>query len=345
MKIRLLANCLILSAFGLNAAASARAPAPVQSPSGQSPSAAIERISPVLKAQVLLDRAGFAPGALDGRQGHFLAVALTGFQQSRGLPATGQLDDASWSALNRDYAPTLVRMILKEDALAENFTPDIPGDMMAQAALPYLGYRNLLERLAERFHTTPQMLLALNPALKSPRAGMELVLPGVIPSDRAYAESLSPEWRAMLATLNVGATQPVAAKIVVVKSHSVLKAYDAQDRLVAQFPATMGSEHDPLPIGNWIVKGTAFLPTYHYNPELFWDASEGDKKAVLPPGPNNPVGVVWIDLDKPHYGIHGTPEPSRIGRSQSHGCIRLSNWDVARLAQMISPQTPVLFRE
>lgn len=341
MKIRLLANCLIFAALGLTTAVSAQAP----SSSVPAPSTAIARISPILKAQVLLDRAGFAPGALDGREGRFLAAALKGFQQSRGLPTTGQLDEASWAALNKDTAPTIIRMVLKEDALAENFTPDIPGDMMAQAALPYLNYRDLLERLAERFHTTPQMLLTLNPALKKPQAGMELTLPGVIPADRDYAGTLSAEWRAMLATLNVGASQPVATKIVVLKSESVLKAYDAQDRLIAQFPATMGSEHDPLPIGDWIVKGTAFLPTYHYNPELFWDASDGDKKAVLPPGPNNPVGVVWIDLDKPHYGIHGTPEPSRIGRSPSHGCIRLSNWDVARLAQMISPQTPVLFRE
>lgn len=341
MRIGLIANCLIFSAFGLAAGASAEL-SPQTAPAS---SATIVRLSPILKAQILLDRAGFAPGALDGQEGHFLTMALRGFQQARELAVTGQLDEASWAALNRDTAPTIIRMVLKEDALDANFTPNIPHGLMAQAALPYLGYRDLLERLAERFHTTPQMLLALNPALKKPHAGMELMLPGVIPANRDYAATLSPEWRAMLATLNVGAVQPVAAKLVVVKAQSVLKAYDAQDRLVAQFPATMGSQHDPLPIGNWIVKGTAFLPTYHYNPRLFWDATEGDRRAVLPSGPNNPVGVAWIDLDKPHYGIHGTPEPSRIGRSQSHGCIRLSNWDVARLAQMVSPQTPVIFRE
>lgn len=341
MKIGFLVNCLIFSVFGLMNAASAQAPSqpsPTLSP-------AIVQLSPVLKAQILLDRAGFAPGALDGHDGQFMSAALRGFQQARGLPVTGQLDEASWTALNKDEAPTIIHMILKDDALGAGFTPDIPRAMTAQAALPYLGYRNLIERLAERFHTTPRMLLTLNPALARPRAGLELVLPGVIPSDLAYAEKLAPDWQAMLATLNVGATQPVAAQLMVVKSESVLKVFDAQDRLVAQFPATMGSAHDPLPIGKWLIKGTAYLPTYHYNPKLFWDASEGDRKAVLPPGPNNPVGVAWIDLDKPHYGIHGTPEPSRIGRSQSHGCIRLSNWDVARLAQMVSPQTPVIFRE
>lgn len=341
MKIRLLANSLVFTSLGLTGTTVATVP----SMSNPAPSPAIARISPVLKAQVLLDRAGFAPGAIDAQQGRFFTAALKGFQQSRGLPITGLLDEATWAMLNKDRDPTVIRMVLKDDALEGNFTRNIPREIPAQAELSYLNYRNLLERLAERFHTTPQMLLRLNPALRTPRAGMELVLPGVIPVDRAHGTTQSPQWREMLATLNISAAQPAAAKLVVDKSESVLKAYDAQDHLVAQFPATMGSEHDPLPIGSWTVKGTAFLPTYHYNPELFWDASGSDKKAVLPAGPNNPVGVVWIDLDKPHYGIHGTPEPSRIGRSQSHGCIRLSNWDVARLAQMISPETPVIFQD
>jgi lipoprotein-anchoring transpeptidase ErfK/SrfK len=127
------------------------------------------------------------------------------------------------------------------------------------------------------------------------------------------------------------------------KSQSVLRVYDGKDRVIAQFPATTGSDHDPLPLGKWMISTTAFMPTYHYNPDLFWDADSSDKKAQLNPGPNSPVGVVWIDLDKPHYGIHGTPEPALIGRSQSHGCIRLSNWDAARLAQMVRADTPAEF--
>jgi lipoprotein-anchoring transpeptidase ErfK/SrfK len=106
----------------------------------------------------------------------------------------------------------------------------------------------------------------------------------------------------------------------------------------------MGSKHDPLPIGRWKIKGVSYNPVFHYNPELFWDVSDSKKAALLPPGPNGPVGIVWIDLSKPHYGIHGTPEPETIGRAESHGCIRLTNWDAARLAQMVQPDTPTLFQ-
>jgi len=298
----------------------------------------------ILRAQVLLDRAGFGPGVLDGRKGRFFSTALAGFQHARGLPVTGQLDAASQAALRLDTGATIIRMTLKEDAFRALFTPDIPARIHDQAALPYLGYRNLLEKLAERFHTTPQTLLTMNPALATPRAGMALLLPGILPANRDYPETLSAEWREMLATLNIDAVQPKAKKIVVDKSESVLKVYDDQEKLVAQFPATLGSAFDPLPLGDWVVKGAAFMPTYHYSPDLFWDADSSDAKATLKPGPNSPVGVVWIDLNIPHYGIHGTPEPSRIGRSQSHGCVRLSNWDAARLAQMISPATPAVFQ-
>ncbi|SEK07158.1 Lipoprotein-anchoring transpeptidase ErfK/SrfK [Sphingobium sp. AP50] len=299
----------------------------------------------IFRAQVQLDRAGFGPGVIDGRKGRFFNAAVKGYQAAQGLTQSGELDGGTRAALGKDDAPALMTMVLKDDALAADFTPDIPAKIVDQVALPNLGYRDIVERLAERFHTTPQILLALNPALKAPQAGMELRLPSLIPANRDYDNSLSPQWRDTLATLNISARQPQAAKIVVDKSESLLKVFDAQDRLVAQFPATTGSDHDPLPIGQWVIEAIAFLPTYHYNPDLFWDAAESDGTAVLQPGPNNPVGVVWIDLDKPHYGIHGTPEPTRIGRSQSHGCVRLSNWDAARLAQMTSTSTQVIFQE
>ncbi|HEY0916375.1 MAG TPA: L,D-transpeptidase, partial [Solimonas sp.] len=111
-----------------------------------------------------------------------------------------------------------------------------------------------------------------------------------------------------------------------------------------RFPATIGSRHDPLPLGKWKINGVSRDPPFHYNPKLFWDAEEGHSKAKIPPGPNNPVGVVWIDLSKPHYGIHGTPEPRTIGKTQSHGCIRLSNWDAAALADAVKPGTPALLQ-
>ena len=151
-------------------------------------------------------------------------------------------------------------------------------------------------------------------------------------------------WRATLAGLNVDAEQPVGAKVVVDKSDEVLRVLDKDGKLVAQFQATMGSTHDPLPIGTWKILGPSYNPPFHYNPALFWDAKGGAKQALLPPGPNGPVGVVWLDLSKEHYGIHGTPEPSTIGRAESHGCIRLTNWDAARLALMVKAGTPAVFQ-
>ena len=116
-------------------------------------------------------------------------------------------------------------------------------------------------------------------------------------------------------------------------------------QLLARFPATIGSSHDPLPLGSWKIRGVSRLPAFHYNPDLFWDASAKDTKATLPSGPNSPVGVAWIDLSKEHYGIHGTPEPATVSRTASHGCIRLTNWDVAKLAQMVRPGTPVILQQ
>jgi lipoprotein-anchoring transpeptidase ErfK/SrfK len=109
--------------------------------------------------------------------------------------------------------------------------------------------------------------------------------------------------------------------------------------------ATIGSEHDPLPVGEWKVRSVTRDPVFHYNPDLFWDAKAGDSKATLKAGPNNPVGLVWIDLSKEHYGIHGTPDPSRIGHTTSHGCIRLTNWDALELAAMVRPGTPAILEE
>ena len=127
------------------------------------------------------------------------------------------------------------------------------------------------------------------------------------------------------------------------KSEGVLKVFSGADQLVAQFPVTIGSTHDPLPVGKWKVTTYAFLPPFHYQPDLFWDAKDSAKERRLAPGPNGPVGVAWLDLTKEHYGIHGTPEPQTIGRTESHGCVRLTNWDAARLAQMVDTSTKVVF--
>jgi lipoprotein-anchoring transpeptidase ErfK/SrfK len=207
-------------------------------------------------------------------------------------------------------------------------------------------------------------------ALNGPQAliglGQVLRLPNVVPVSRDYSGVPGNGGR-LMSLLNVDGQQPKGSYIVIDKSAGVLKVYSGtppkdsasdgktgkgeksaasdgdQGQLVAQFPVTMGSTHDPLPIGNWKVTTYAFLPPFHYQPDLFWDAKDKAKDHMLPPGPNGPVGVAWLDLTKEHYGIHGTPEPTTIGRAESHGCIRMTNWDVMRLARMMKPGFPAKF--
>jgi lipoprotein-anchoring transpeptidase ErfK/SrfK len=298
----------------------------------------------VLHVQVILDKLGFAPGVLDGKGGQSLVAALKGFQTANNLKITGKVDAATLKALYpyRNWRPT-VTLPLNADVLAGPFANPLPKDPLEQAKLPALGYRNAIEALAERFHTTPATLVALNAPDTQLSVGTRMVFPNALPTSRAY-DVKDATWLATLKSLNVGAIQPRAKRIVVDKSESVLKVYDDNNRLVAQFPATMGSTHDPLPIGKWTIKGISYNPKFHYNSSLFWDADNKDEKATLPPGPNGPVGVVWIDLSKPHYGIHGTPSPETIGRAESHGCIRLTNWDAARLALMVKSGVPAVFQ-
>ena len=299
----------------------------------------------LLHVQVILDHLGFSPGILDGRPGMSLTAAIKGFQESRGLPITGKTDAATLSALHRYAAWRPTRTLkLTQAVLAGPFINPIPKGEDQQAKLPGLYYRSPMEKLAEMFHTTPQVLIALNSPDTRLAPGTSVVFPNALPTSRQYDPKLKPDWRQTLAMLNVDANQPQGAKIVVDKSDSVLRVLDKNDKLVAQFQVTTGSEHDPLPLGNWKITVIDQNPKFHFNPALFWDASPGDKKAMLPPGPNGPVGVVWLDLSKPHYGIHGTPEPQNIGRTESHGCVRLANWNAARLAQMVKAGTPVLFQ-
>jgi lipoprotein-anchoring transpeptidase ErfK/SrfK len=300
---------------------------------------------PIMQAQVVLERLGFSSGVIDGREGRFFATAVRGFQDANRLDTTGEIDAATRAALARwERIPSTRTVVIDEDFARGPFTP-IPRDPQAQARLTALSYADPMEKLAERFHTTPETIQALNPANLELKAGARVTVPN-IGNDRIAAEAANErDWLTTLASLGVASEQPRAASLIVDKSESVLKAYDEEGRLIAQFPATMGSEHDPLPLGEWRIRGTARNPDFHYNPALFWDADSDDRRALLPPGPNSPVGVVWIDLSRPHYGIHGTPEPRTIGRTESHGCIRLTNWDAARLAQMVRPGLTATFRQ
>lgn len=308
----------------------------------------------VLRAQVMLDRIGFAPGVLDGNYGMLMDKALRAFQQARGLPVTGKLDKATWAALPRETNPPLVRLAISAEDAAGPFVASIPQDMEAKAKLQALHYTSVEEALAEKFHTTPEFLKKLNPGADFRKPGTPIWVPNVrgvasMPANMAPpaagAAANPVTWREMVHELSVQPGLPKAARVIVDKSDTSVRAVDAQGRTIAFFPATIGSEKDPLPIGNWKIKGTAQLPPFNYNPELFWDAEPGDQKAKIPAGPNNPVGIAWMDLSKPHYGIHGTPEPSTISRTESHGCIRLANWDAARLASMIAPGTPAILQE
>jgi lipoprotein-anchoring transpeptidase ErfK/SrfK len=325
---------------------------------------------PTMQLQVVLERLGFGPGVIDGKEGLSTRNALAGFQEANDLAETGKLDDATKAALaGWSNIPATRVVTIPESWGAITFapTPDKPED---QAKLTQLGYQTLDEKLAERFHTTVETLALLNPggrparagetptpAAPSPspsaspsgpppalfRAGQQIRVPNV-GADRIDAAAVDDKaWLATLTSLGVGTTQAKVTRVVVSKSKGTLKAFDKDDKLVALFTVTSGSSHDPLPLGEWGINVVSKNPPFAYNPELFWDVPDHEEKQMLPPGPNGPVGVVWIDLTKEHYGIHGTPEPQTIGRSQSHGCVRLTNWDAARLALMVSGSTKVLF--
>ena len=298
----------------------------------------------ILHVQVILDKLGFGPGVLDGRGGQSLVAALKGFQESRGITRSGKVDAATLRALYpyRQWRPTKT-IALTPDMLAGPYVNPIPKDYQDQSKLPALSYRSPLEKLAEMFHTSPETLVALNSRDTRLSAGTRVVFPNALPTSRDY-DITDPAWKATVTMLDVDSQQPVADHIVVDKSDGVLRVLDKDDKLVAQFSATMGSAEFPLPIGTWTIKGAAYNPDWKYDPKLIAGSKPDAKEAVIQPGPNNPVGVVWLDLSKPHYGVHGTPEPSKIGRTESNGCIRLTNWDVARLALMVEPGTKAVFQ-
>jgi lipoprotein-anchoring transpeptidase ErfK/SrfK len=279
--------------------------------------------------QVLLDRQGFSSGEIDGRQGPNFSRALSAFQAARKL-AAAKPDCATWEALGGKGAEATTTSYTITDADVQGpFDPSIPSQLADQAKLATLNYRSPMELLAERFHASPALLTQLNPGVQM-TAGREIKVPAVAPFD----PGTRPQLDATAGDL----------RIAVSKEESALRATRADGTLVFYAPVSSGSQHDPLPSGDFKVRGVAWRPPFHYNPKLFWDAKPADAKAKIPAGPNNPVGVVWIDLDLEHYGIHGTPEPGRVGHTESHGCVRLTNWDAARVASLVKPGTPVHFQ-
>lgn len=345
MSHSLVAKCLWSSAaaIGLAAVAVAQNPAAPQPGTWARPGTPGSPIdSTIFHAQVLLDHAGFSPGPIDGKPGISLDDAITGFQISRGLPRTGKLDGPTRAALLADTSPSTRMLRVSPEDLAGPYVNPFPKKAEEQAKLKTLAYKSPIEKIAEKFHTTPRTLAALNRPDAVLRAGAVLRFPNVLPSSRTY-KGLKAEHAQLFSDLNIDANQRQGDRVVVDKSERVLQVWNG-DTLVGQFPVTMGSGKDPLPLGTWKVTTFAYLPPFHYQPNLFWDVSDDVKEQRLPPGPNGPVGVAWLDITKEHYGIHGTPEPHTIGRAESHGCVRMTNWDVLRVSRMIKAGTKAVFQ-
>ena len=276
----------------------------------------------VLKAQVLLDRAGFSPGAIDAVGGENFQKALTAFQRHNELNASGALDEPTWSKLKTiSTDPVLIAYEIERADVKGPFTKSIPQGFEKMALLKRLSYTSPRELLAEKFHLSEDLLKALNPKNSFKNAGDPIVV------------------------ANVGRSAPKtkAAKIEVNKTEGALRALDADGKLIAYYPASTGSEEKPAPSGSYQVRAIAENPTYEYNPAFAFKEVKTKKKLTIPAGPNNPVGSVWIDLTAESYGIHGTPSPEKVSKTSSHGCIRLTNWDARALAKMVGKGTPVDF--
>ncbi len=286
------------------------------------PASDAKTASPTLiRAEVLMDRAHFSPGVIDGRMGENVKNALLAYDQTHGLSPTGELDEATWKSLtSADNAPAMQTYTITDQDAAGPYSPAVGEDFVKMSKQKALGYTSPLQMLSQRFHMDEQLLQALNPGADLSKAGTKIVV--VDPGQ---------------------ATLAAVKTIDVNKAHAQVTAYDENHKIVGVFPATVGSTSRPSPKGTWKVTGVSQDPDYMYDPsKLTWGPKHAGKLHI-PPGPNNPVGVVWIALSAPDYGIHGSPDPHVIGKTASHGCVRLTNWDAEELSKAVKPGVKVTF--
>lgn len=283
--------------------------------------------SSVLRTQILLDRALFSPGMIDGRWGKNSAIAVYWFQRENGLDTTGDVDEETYRKLHAasGSAPAFVRYTLTADDVKGPFVR-IPEDVYDKEKLDCLCYESLTEKLEEKFHVDRAILQFANPSVDLDRlqAGQQILTPNVRPP--------APE-----------TTTPDVTRIVVSARGSYLHGLAADGRVIFHAPTTLGSKYDPSPNETTKLVAKAWNPHFHYQPTLFHEVPDDEPEAHLQPGPNSPVGVIWMALSKPHFGIHGTAEPDTIGYASSHGCVRLTNWDAQTLGRRVAKGVQVEF--
>jgi lipoprotein-anchoring transpeptidase ErfK/SrfK len=272
----------------------------------------------VAKVQILLDRNGVSPGVIDGYPGENVEKAIATFEAVNELEADGTMDDKVWAALTKASGPVLMSYTITENDLS-GLVEHVPEDYSEMAEMEHVGYSSVEEKLAERFHMSLEFLRLLNPDADF-STGSEVVV----------ADS------GQDADADVG-------RIEVDKKQAQLRAFTASGEMVAAYPVTVGSDQLPSPSGTHKVVAIVREANYTYQPDENFQQGDNDEPLILPPGPNNPVGGIWIDLSEPTYGLHGTPEPDKIDKTPSHGCVRMTNWDARELAEMVSKGTVVEF--
>ena len=309
----------VLTAAQIEAGVPRPALRPATPPADGAPPAASAPDAGMVRLQILLDRSRFSPGVIDGLGGENTRQAIAAWRKANDLGENGDADAALVQALAAaDAGPVTTQYTLTAADLAGPFSPPA-GDDLAATARAGTNFTSALERLAERFHVTEALLQGLNPGVDVRRAGQVLVVPAV--NDAPLSG---------------------VARIVIDKTERSARAFDEAGTLLAFYPATIGSSERPAPSGTVTVVGVAPEPDYTYDPERV-SYDRGDERIVVPAGPNNPVGTVWIDLSRDTYGIHGSPDPSKIGKTASNGCVRLTNWDAEQLAAGVKPGVVVRF--